>query len=123
MNTSLICNHCGKEAVWVENKEIYGRNYGDSYMVWWCKPCDAFVGCHKNTRVPKGRFLAKRELREARKLAHSIIDPLWKSGRYSRNKVYMELARAFKRQVHVGDTETPEECHEIIKTAKLIFTP
>lgn len=91
-------------------------------MIWLCRTCDAFVGCHKNTRVPKGRFLAKRDLREARKRAHLVIDPLWQDGRYSRKFIYRELKNAFGREVHVGDTETPAECDEIIKTVKLIFT-
>lgn len=117
----MQCQHCGQEAEWVENKEVYGRNYGSSYMIWLCRPCDAFVGCHQNTKQPKGRFLAKADLREARKKAHAVIDPLWQSGKYKRRTVYIRLKEAFGKEIHVGDTETPEECEEIIKTAQLIF--
>lgn len=117
----MKCNHCGKEAEWVENKEVYGRNYGDSYMIWLCRPCDAYVGCHKNTRTPKGKTLAKKDLREARKRAHLAIDPLWQSHKYKRKTVYIRLKEAFGREIHVGETETVEECEDIIKTAKLIF--
>ena len=117
----MKCNHCGQPAEWVENKEVYGKNYGSSYMIWLCRPCDAYVGCHQNTKQPKGRFLAKTDLREARMKAHAVIDPLWQSGKYSRRIVYVRLAEAFGKQVHVGETETPEECEEIIKTAKLCF--
>ena len=117
----MICNHCNKPAKWVENKEIYGRNYGKSYMTWWCKDCDAFVGCHNNTKTSKGRFLAKKDLREARKKAHAAIDPLWQSKKYKRSTVYIRLNEAFGKEVHVGDTETVEECEDIIKTANLIF--
>lgn len=118
---SMDCNHCQKPAEWVENKEIYGRNYGKSYMTWWCRDCDAFVGCHNNTKKPKGKYLAKKDLREARKKAHAVIDPLWQDGKYERRTVYIRLNEAFGKEVHVGDTETVEECEEIIKTAKLIF--
>ena len=118
----MRCNHCNKEAVWVENKEIYGKNYGKSYMIWWCKDCDAYVGCHNNTKKPKGKYLAKADLREARKKAHSIIDPLWQTGKYKRKTVYIRLKEAFDYEVHIGNTKTPEECEEIIKTANLIFT-
>ena len=117
----MKCQHCGQEAEWVENKEVYGRNYGSSYMIWLCRNCDAFVGCHNNTRQPKGRFLAKADLREARKRAHAVIDPLWQSGKYKRHTVYIRLNEAFGKEVHVGDTETVEECEDIIKTAQLIF--
>lgn len=100
---------------------MYGRNYGSSYMIWLCRPCDAFVGCHENTKKPKGRFLAKPELRDARKRAHAVIDPLWQSGCYKRSTVYIRLNEAFGKEVHVGDTETVKECDDIIATAKLIF--
>ena len=117
----MKCQHCGRDAEWVENKEVYGRNYGNSYMIWLCRPCDAFVGCHQNTKQPKGRFLAKADLREARKKAHAVIDPLWQSGKYKRKTVYIRLNEAFGKVVDVAATETPEECEEIIKTAQLIF--
>lgn len=118
----MKCNHCGKEAEWVENKEVYnGKNYGKSYMIWLCRPCDAYIGCHNNTKTPKGDVLAKEDLRKARRLAHSIIDPLWQSGKYKRKTVYIRLEEAFGEPVHVGETKTPEECFEIIKTTKLIF--
>jgi hypothetical protein len=118
----MNCNHCGNPAEWVENKEVYGRNYGSSYMMWLCRPCDAYVGCHNNTQTPKGRFLAKRELRDARKRAHAVIDPLWQSKRYKRKTVYIRLKEAFGHEVHIGDTETVEECEDIIRTAQLIFS-
>ena len=117
----MNCNHCNQEAKWVENKEVYGKNYGQSYMIWLCRPCDAYVGCHNNTKTPKGNFLAKANLRKARKEAHALIDPLWKSKKYKRQTIYKRLEEAFNKPIHIGNTETPDECHEIIKTTKLIF--
>lgn len=90
-------------------------------MIWLCRDCDAYVGCHKNTKTPKGRFLADKNLREARKLAHAIIDPLWREKGYSRKEVYIRLSDAFGYEIHIGDTETPEQCEEIIRTAELLF--
>lgn len=90
-------------------------------MIWLCRPCDAFVGCHHNTKRAKGRFLAKSDLREARKRAHAVVDPLWQGGGYKRGTVYKRLSEAFGYEVHIGDTETPEECEDIIKTAQLVF--
>ena len=117
----MKCNHCGNDAEWVENKEVYKKNYGKSYMMWLCRRCDAYVGCHNNTKQPLGEYLAKEDLRKARMRAHAIIDPLWKSGRYQRHKIYLALSDAFGYRVHIGETKTPAECEEIIKTAKLIF--
>jgi len=118
----MKCNHCGKEAKWVENKIVYnGKNYGKSYMIWWCKDCDAYVGCHNNTKQPKGNILAKRDLRKARLETHAFIDPIWKSKKYKRKTVYKRLEEAFGKPIHVGGIETVKECQEIIKTAQLLF--
>ena len=117
----MNCNYCGKPAQWVENKEIYGRNYGKSYMMWICWPCNAYVGCHNNTKAPLGK-LANKALREARMKAHSVIDPLWKSHRYKRSTVYKRLSEAFGYTVHIGNSDE-KECEDIIKTAEMIFSP
>lgn len=117
----MNCNHCGNQAEWVENKEVYGRNYGKSYMIYLCRPCDAYVGCHNNTTVAKGTFLAKQELRQARKRAHAVIDPLWQSKKYRRGTVYARLGDAFGREIHIAETRSVAECEEIIRTTQLIF--
>lgn len=115
----LDCPFCGNPAEWVQNKEIYGRNYGKSYMCWLCKPCDAYVGCHENTRRPLGT-IANKETREWRKKVHAVIDPLWRENEYKRGEVYMALNDAFGEEVHVGESDI-ERCKEIIVTTKEIF--
>ena len=110
------CPYCGGEAEWVENKAVYGRNYGKSYMMWLCRPCGAYVGCHNNTREPLGT-LADSETRKARSRAHAVVDPLWKSKKYSRGTVYRRLSMAIGEQVHIGESSV-ERCEEIIKIAK-----
>ena len=112
---------CGNEAEWVSNAEIYGRPYGKSHMIWLCRECDAYVGCHNNTKTPKGT-LAKKDLREARQRAHSIIDPLWQYKLYTRKDVYLKLKESLGKDIHVGETKTVKECEEIITTAKRIFS-
>ena len=108
----VICQYCGNKTEWVENKEIYGKNYGKSYMMYLCRPCDAYVGCHNNTRMPLGT-LANKATRTWRKATHAVVDPLWKSGRMSRNGVYVILKRHFKEDVHVGESDI-KRCKEII---------
>ena len=109
----IICPYCGKEAEWCENKAIYGKNYGKSYMCYFCKPCDAYVGCHQNTRKPLGT-MANAELRDWRKKAHAVIDPLWKDGKMKRSQVYSMLYREFGREVHIGESDI-ETCKKIIE--------
>jgi len=116
----MICPYCNKQAKWVENKAIYGRNYGKSYMSWWCKPCDAYVGCHRNTRDPLGT-MADRETRYWRQEAHAVFDPLWKSvfkrnsnKRLNRDAIYNTISNKFGYRVHIGESNV-EQCKKIVE--------
>lgn len=109
----MKCPFCNNEAPWVENKEIYGRNYGKSYMAYYCKPCDAYVGCHNNTKKALGT-MANAELREWRKKAHAHIDPVWKSGDKKRGDIYAILKEKLGRPIHIGESDI-EICKKIIK--------
>lgn len=109
----MDCPYCNKPAPWVENKEKYGRNYGKSYMCYWCKDCDAYVGCHENTKRPLGT-MANKELREWRIKAHGAIDWLWKSKRMKRHNMYKLLKEKMGRDIHIGESDI-ETCKEIIK--------
>ena len=86
----IICPYCGKEAEWCENKVIYGKNYGKSYMCWYCENCNAYVGCHQNTRKPLGT-MANQELRDLRQECHKLFDQLWKDGGMTRKEAYQFL--------------------------------
>lgn len=114
----MECPYCKKQARWCENKERYGKNYGKSYMCYWCKDCDSYVGCHNNSKRPLGT-MANKELREWRIKTHSVIDPLWKDGEYSRAQVYTKLNVAFGKEIHVGESDI-ELCKEIIKKLTII---
>jgi len=109
---AVLCPVCGKEASWVENKEKYGRNYGKSYMCYFCKDCDTYVGCHQNTRQPLGT-MADPELRKLRMAVHSKIDPFWRSGKYSRKTVYRTLSDELGYQFHTGES-TKETCQQVL---------
>lgn len=111
---AVTCPYCGRPAEWVPNAEVYGRPYGASYMIWLCRPCEAWVGCHKNTREPKGT-LAKKELRDLRIAAHDHIDPLWRDGRYQRRQVYAALNRWFGQIIHIGESDE-DMCKRILAT-------
>lgn len=108
----MNCPYCQKKAPWVENKEIYGKNYGKSYMCYYCKDCDAYVGCHQNSKVPLGT-MANKSLRRWRKMTHRVLDPLWKSGQMKRKDVYRKLKEHFGFDVHVGQSDE-EMCRKII---------
>jgi len=109
----MICPYCNKEAPWVENKEKYGRNYGKSYMCYYCKPCDAYVGCHQNTRRPLGT-MANKELREWRMKVHAHIDPLWREQGWDRKKVYRHISQKLGFEYHTGESDV-EVCKKVLQ--------
>jgi hypothetical protein len=110
--TPVTCPICKKLAPWVENKAKYGRNYGKSYMCYYCKDCDTYVGCHNNTRRPLGT-MATQELRELRMQVHKKIDPLWRNGEYSRKEVYNWLSKRLGYAYHTGQADE-STCREIL---------
>ena len=115
----MKCPYCGGDAKWCPNREIYGRNYGKSYMCYYCKPCNAYVGCHNNTRKPLGT-LANDELRSWRKKVHAKIDPLWKKHGWNRGSIYGKLKRHFGKNIHIGESDI-DLCKEIINNYQKIF--
>ena len=103
----IICPYCQKEANWCENKVIYGKNYGKSFMCYYCDNCDAYVGCHQNTKTPLGT-MANKELRSLRIKVHAKIDPLWKSGKMTRKEVYKMIDN-----IHIGES-TIKQCKDLL---------
>lgn len=107
--TAKKCPYCGSTPELVDSKEIYGRSYGYAYL---CRPCDAYVGCHKGTTEPLGR-LADARLRDLKKRAHFLFDRLWKeSKRTTRSKAYQSLADHLNipaKYCHIG-MFNPEQC-------------
>ena len=122
----MLCPYCHKEAKWCENKEIYGRNYGKSYMCYWCKDCDAYVGCHNNTTREMGT-MAKKELRELRHSCHKQFDKFWMrmrgSNKQRRNLAYDWLSSVMKihpQLAHIGKFNE-EQCKKLLEIIKVEF--
>lgn len=113
----VACPYCGNAAEWVNNEVIYGKRYGASWKAYYCEPCDAYVGCHENTRRPKGT-LANKETREWRIKAHDALDPFWKTKRVPRGKLYADIARDLGREIHIGECN-PEQCREVIEWCRV----
>ena len=108
----MKCPYCSKKAKWCENSEIYGKNYGKSYMCYYCEPCDAYVGCHNNTKKPLGT-MANQELRVMRIHAHKLIDKAWRQGDKTRKEVYKKLEEKYGKEIHIGEGNK-EMCLKII---------
>lgn len=105
-----LCAYCAGQLILVPDTAVYQRSYGGH--VWWCQPCEAFVGCHNGGYLPKGR-VAKAPLRKLKIEAHALFDRLWKaaielrgwSQHDARKAAYQWLAEAMGLSVelcHIG---------------------
>lgn len=64
-----ICPYCNKAAELVDGTAVYPHRSDLAHKRFWlCKPCDAWVGTHRDSKkhLPLGR-LADKELREAKR--------------------------------------------------------
>lgn len=114
------CDYCESNAVLKDGEFIYPHRPDLYYLCFWvCIPCNAWVGCHKNSdNKPLGR-LAKKDLRRKKLMAHNCFDKLWKSYRMKRCEAYQWLADNLninKNKCHMGlfDIDT---CNKVIGLA------
>lgn len=102
----MTCPYCSHPAKFVDNKEIYGKSYGtSSTKAWWCKGCDARVGVHQNDPNRPLGTMANKALRTKRMETHAMLDPIWRSGKEKRSRVYARLREYFGREIHVGEAD------------------
>ena len=106
---------------YVSSAVVYGgRHYG---MIYLCRDCKAWVGCHKGTENPLGR-LADAELRDWKKKAHAAFDPLWQEKindgmerKKARNLAYGWLATMLsipREACHIGMFDV-EMCKRVVE--------
>ena len=114
------CPHCGSGCAIVSNSEIYGREYGEWPWAVLCKGCGAYVGFHPFTGIPLGT-LATAPMREARKAAKAVFNPLWQQGHMTRHEAYSWLAGALgiadPNTCHIGWFDV-DQCNAVIAAVK-----
>lgn len=116
----LSCPYCGAPTQLVDDMDVYGRSYGSKCYI--CKPCDAWVGCHKGTDKSLGR-VANKELRVLKHQAHEAFDPIWEEGHLPRNAAYTVLSVAFglpPEQTHIGMFDE-DMCRKVISLSNIIL--
>ena len=105
------CPYCPGTVILTSNDYIYGRLYerhGNS-NIYVCTGCKASVGTHYDGRTPLGR-MANAELKALKMTAHTLFDPMWKSGRMKRKQAYNDLAKKLGipvRECHFGWFDKP----------------
>lgn len=111
----IWCCVCGRdvEAHGIPAKRFYNcrRRGVENKTVWQCPGCLNYVGSHRGGR-PLG-CIPDPELRRARGLIHELLDPLWRDGPYSRNKLYAAISeRLGIREYHTAELRTIEDARK-----------
>jgi len=123
---TIYCTGCGHdvEARLTDGQEIYSHRR-DLYSLpfWKCDNCNNFVGCHHKTKDrtrPLG-CIPTKELKNARQHIHRILDPIWKSKRMPRGKLYSKIAKALGiKEYHTAEIKSVEEAREVYRVVKEI---
>ena len=101
----VICPYCHQEAVLVTGETIYpGRVAFRNKYYYLCSPCQAYVGCHGDTKQAMGR-LANAHLRALKSEAHAAFDPIWRQGPLTRAQAYKWLSEQLcipSSKTHIG---------------------
>ena len=63
--------------------------------------------------------MADAKTRSWRTTAHSIVDPIWRSGIIKRGQLYGKMSHYFGFQIHIGESDI-EMCKKIIQYIKKV---
>ena len=117
-----FCHLCGGPVECLENKVVYGRNFGEWPWIYPCSSCHARVGLHPFTAIPLGT-LADEPTREAR-IAAKLTFKAWRETRgLSRSDAYAALAEEMgipARECHFGWFREAR-CNEAIRAVAKLF--
>lgn len=106
LNPPACCRYCKGPVKLVNNRAVYGREFGRWPYVYLCEDanCGAYVGVHPKTDIPLGT-LADRELRKLRVMAKNHFKDLLAIKDWNRGRGYKWLAENMQipaRECHFG---------------------
>ena len=116
-------------AILVSGKKIYPHRPDLAELPFWeCDTCKNYVGCHHKTlnrTKPLGNIPTK-EIKNARKHIHAVIDPLWKNHEEpyrARGWIYRFIAEKIGiEHYHTAEIKTIEEARKVYSVASKIKT-
>lgn len=118
----IYCVACEKDvkARLTDGKEIYPHRADLAKLPFWkCDACRNYVGCHhktKNRTRPLG-LIPTKELRNARKHIHALIDPWWKEKGVDRQYIYHWLTDQLGWEYHTAKIRSVEEARDVYRKA------
>ena len=114
----IYCTSCQEKvkARLTSGREIYPWRCDLRELPFWkCDYCENYVGCHHKTKDrtrPLGNIPTK-ELRNARKHIHAILDPIWQSGKRTRREVYEAISSAMGFSYHTALLRDIDEARKV----------
>lgn len=121
----IFCCGCGEKvpARLTDGQEIYPHRL-DLYTLpfWKCDDCGNFVGCHHKTadRTRPLGCIPTPEVKTARQHIHRILDPLWKSGRFTRGELYQWISNRIGYEYHTAEIQSVEQARAVYRIVREI---
>lgn len=118
MSQAIYCCGCSAtvNARLTTGAEIYPHRPDLAELPFWkCDACANYVGCHHKTKDrtrPLGN-IPTREIMEARKHIHRILDPMWINSKQKRREIYAHISAKLGREYHTGEIKSIEEAREV----------
>lgn len=115
---TIYCTGCQKdvEPRLTDGKEIYPHREDLASLPFWkCDTCQNYVGCHHKTKdktKPLG-VIPTKELMNARKHIHELLDPMCKGIPLKRKKLYKKLSKRLGYEYHTDEIRTIEEARRV----------
>ncbi len=127
LRSEIWCTGCGRRTVarLTDGREMYPSRPDLADLPFWIctkEECGAFVGTHHKTkqRYRALGFLATPEVKKWRMIIHGILDPLWKTGKAKRGKLYKEIGKKLGREYHTAEIYSISEAQQIYEIVKEI---
>lgn len=123
---TIYCCECKKDvcARLTNGREVYPhREDLFDLPFWMCDTCMNFVGCHHKTAnrtAPLG-CIPNPEVRAARKHLHALIDPIWKSGKMTRRRIYESISCDVGWSYHTAKLRSIEEARDVYRSVMRIL--
>lgn len=120
---NIFCCECASEvtARLTDGREIYPHRPDLATLPFWkCLKCSNYVGCCYKTadRTRPLGCIPNATIRNARQHIHKLIDPVWKSGRITREVIYQHLSEMMGSEYHTANIRTIEEARAVYRIAK-----
>jgi len=123
--TKLYCCGCVREVVarLTDGGEIYPHRPDLADLPFWkCDACGNYVGCHHKTKDRTQPFgcIPTKEIKKARQDIHTILDPIWQSGRMARKDVYAYLSEEIGWEYHTAKIRSVKDAHKVCRAVQKI---